>query len=304
MSYAVNVVADSVGPNRHRLTTFEMTYPLIIHSELMTHRMLSRCVASNRAIPVARMIEAVMRHPFIPEHWPKNQRGMQATEFVTNDYEKAAIVARWLKARNAAVEHATALSDEYEVHKQITNRLLAPFLWTTAVVTATHWANFFNLRCHPAAQPEMRTLADMMQRAYLESTPRELAEGDWHAPYAGDEVPGDCMRGPDGCDKPEHLWVPMVSAGRCAGVSYLRHGEEKNGADAYNLAVRLTEDGHWSPLEHPAQAMSKDWHQWSGNFFGWFQFRKMFHRENRLIFRPNHPALLGTGRDRVVVNPS
>lgn len=305
MSYAVKVVADSIGPNRIRLTTFEATYPLIIHNELLTHRMLARNTASNRAIPVERMLRAVEDDPFIPERWPRNQKGMQNEEWLEG-LEAEQALEQWMVARAHALIQARSLLN-LGVHKQITNRLLAPWLYTTAVLTATHWANFFNLRCHPAAQPEMKKLADMIQRAYLESTPRELAEGDWHAPYAGGEVSGDCERatdGCDGCDRPEHLWVPMVSAGRCAGVSYLRQGEEKNGADAYNLALKLTGDGHWSPLEHQAQAMARDWYQWSGNFYGWFQFRKMFHRENQLIFRPNHPALIGTGYDRVVVNQS
>jgi hypothetical protein len=308
MGYAVRVVADSVGPNRVRLTTVEMTYPLIIHNELMTHRMFSRNTASNRAIPVERMIAAVEQDPFVPARWPKNQKGMQAQEWLEGVAEAEAEAA-WYAARDAAVAQAHAML-AVGVHKQITNRLLAPWLYTTAVVTATHWANFFNLRCHPDAQPEMKALAYMVQRAYLESTPRQLEAGEWHTPYVEDTagLVGEPWLGAHyPSDREEFTrigWGLMVSAGRCAAVSYLRQGEQKGGAEAFDLAIRLTGPGHWSPFEHQARAMPKEFWQWSGNFFGWVQFRKLFARENQLVFLPNHPGLIGTGHDTPVVNPS
>jgi len=36
---------------------------------------------------------------------------------------------------------------EAGVHKQNANRLLAPFAWTTCILTGTEWENFFELRC-------------------------------------------------------------------------------------------------------------------------------------------------------------
>jgi nitroreductase len=71
------------------------------------------------------------------------------------------------------------------VHKQVVNRLIEPFLHTTVLVTATARAyrHFFALRCHPAAQPEMRRAAEAMRAAYDASTPRPLEYGEWHTPY-------------------------------------------------------------------------------------------------------------------------
>ena len=298
MAYEAKVVCDSKGPNGIRLVTFECTYPLIIHNEVMTHRMLSRNTASNRAIPVERMIEAVMEDPFIPEQWPMNQKGMQADRMIPGNTVMALPMRQeWLVARNGAVTQARQLLD-LGVHKQITNRLLAPWLWTTAILTATHWANFFNLRCHPASQPEMKRLADMMQLAYYDSTPQALEDGEWHAPYAEDDMARKIVpRGP--VSEPPALFTEtgysiMASVGRCAGVSYLRHGERKSGADAVDLAMRLAQAGHWSPFEHQAQAMPKDRFDWCGNFFGWKQFRKAYAgQENQLIFRPNLAATEG-----------
>lgn len=46
MSYKCEIVADSVMPQGHRLTTYLITYPRIIHAEMMTHRMFSRNASS------------------------------------------------------------------------------------------------------------------------------------------------------------------------------------------------------------------------------------------------------------------
>ena len=33
------IIADSISPQGHRITTYLLTYPRFIHGELMTHRM-------------------------------------------------------------------------------------------------------------------------------------------------------------------------------------------------------------------------------------------------------------------------
>jgi len=78
MTISAEVIADSISPDGVRITTFELEYPRFIHAELMTHRAFSRNAASSRAIPVARMIELVKENPAMPNHWGKNQPGMQA----------------------------------------------------------------------------------------------------------------------------------------------------------------------------------------------------------------------------------
>jgi thymidylate synthase ThyX len=281
---SAKVVADSLGPNGVRLTTIEATYPLIVHNELMTHRMLSRNTASNRAIPVARMLESVQHTPFIPRRWPRNTRGMQESGWLDDEAEITAARREWLRARDAAIVHADGLM-QLGVHKQITNRLLGPFLYTTAVVSATEWANFFALRVHPMAQPEMRLLAERMYEAYSASRPRRLAAGQWHTPYVDELADGafDEIILDNDAERAQHVrWCCLVSVGRCAGVSYLRQGDAKDAADAFALAVRLSENrpGHWSPFEHVAQAQPPGVLGWSGNFRGWKQLRKMYADEN------------------------
>ena len=38
---SAEIVADSMSPQGHRITTFLLTYPRFIHGELMTHRLFS-----------------------------------------------------------------------------------------------------------------------------------------------------------------------------------------------------------------------------------------------------------------------
>jgi len=261
MGYAAKIVADSIGPNAIRLTTMEVTFPRIVLAEFNTHRMFSRNSASSRAIPVDKMIRRVIDDPFIPAKWPQNQKGMQATEYLTGDDALMAERA-WLLARNSATEHASRLL-ELGVHKQIANRLLEPFLWHTVIVTATEWSNFFALRCHPDAQPEIQAVAYMMQELYSTEEPTQLQPGDWHLPYIREEERDS-----------EEFDLRLVSVGRCARVSYLTHDGVRDPAQDVGLCERLRSSGHWSPFEHVAMCRNAGDLSQSGNFKGWDQFRK------------------------------
>ena len=71
------IIAHSVSPQGKEIITFELEYPRIIHSELMTHRLFSRNAASSRAIPVKTLIEMVRQDPAMPVRFGANQPGMQ-----------------------------------------------------------------------------------------------------------------------------------------------------------------------------------------------------------------------------------
>src|SRR5262245_7021748 len=163
MGYECRIEADSISPAGHRLVTWVVKYPRIIHSELLTHRMFSRNSSSSRAIPVERLIKKVADEPFVPQQWAKNQKGMQAGEEF-DKHTSSDLDMMWLFACAQALRHAKELAD-LGVHKQWVNRLLEPWTWIDVVITATHWNNFFALRCHPAAQPEIRTIAEMMRES-------------------------------------------------------------------------------------------------------------------------------------------
>lgn len=284
MTYSARVLADSVAPNGKRLTTFEVVMPKFVQAELNTHRMLSRNSASSRAIPIEKFIEQVKKNPVLPVWWGKNQSGMQAREELS-DNETAQDLhdvfgwlpdipaprdrARneWLSARDNAVESAQWLS-EIGLHKQIVNRLLEPWIFTTVIVSATEWDNFFKLRCHPDAQPELRHVAVMMRDAREASTPVKMHhESDRrHLPLISAEEQAEMRFAgfslTDICD---------VSVGRCARVSYLTHDGKRDWQADISLAKKLAESGHWSPFEHVAAPRAAAVR--IGNFIGWEQYR-------------------------------
>lgn len=269
MPFHAEVLADSIAPCGKRLTTFEITYPRMVHSELMTHRQLSRNSASSRAIPTKKMLAAVIRNPAMPVRWGRNQSGMQAHHDLTGTDRKIAI-RLWLTARWFAVCFAW-LMHKLGVHKQIVNRLLEPWMWITVIVSATEWMNFFALRDHPDAQPEIARIAHLMREAYNASQPDVLNAGEWHTPMV-DADEASWLR-------ERNLDPRAVSVGRCARVSYLTHHGTRDPYEDVKLHNKLksSNPGHWSPFEHVAQALSTPIH--SGNYVGFAQYRKEFPNE-------------------------
>jgi len=246
----------------------QVSFPRIVLAEWNTHRQFSRNSASSRAIPVEKMIERVESDPFIPKKFPKNQKGMQADDFLTGDEAESAKEA-WLDALGKAVQSAKSLL-RLNVHKQITNRLLEPFMWHTVVVTSTEWSNFFAQRCDKDAQPEIQTIAYMIQDLYNSGIPNQVSLGKWHTPYILSEEVGTL---PDD-------YLTKISVARCARVSYLTQEGIRDIKKDLELFNRLTTGNHWSPFEHVATP-DTDARCTSGNFRGWYQFRKQFPQECR-----------------------
>lgn len=280
-----NVVQDSYS-NGVRITTLELEYPRFIHAEVLTHRQLSRNSASSRAVPVDDMLALVHANPAEPVWWGKTQSGMQAWEEID---DPSVAEAYWNAARYSALDYAETLKD-LNLHKQIVNRITEPFQMIRVVVTATEFSNFFELRDHEDAQPEIRALAKAMGRAMQESKPMKLLPGDWHVPYVtrtqdaagqvfyGDEVVLD------------RASAKLVSASCCAQVSYRR--ADKSLEKAERIAQRLLQARPWhaSPFEHQATPMRggsfldiqqgvthMDTHNtlWSANFRKWVQHRQL-----------------------------
>lgn len=266
--FTCKILADSINLVGDRLTTFEITLPRIILAEFNTHRMLSRNSASSRAIPVEKMMKRVEEDPFFPVYWGKNQKGMQATQELTPG-EIVEAKQEWLKARDFALSQAKKLLD-LGVHKQITNRIIEPWMWHTVITSATEWQNFFNLRTHKDAQPEIQVIAKMMKEAYDISFPRTLITGEWHLPLIDwdDVVEGEVT---------DAEW-PEVSSGKCARVSYLTHDGKRDPKADLDLCRKLTEAGHMSPMEHAAMALGSS--ERLGNFTGFKQYRKFIVNED------------------------
>jgi thymidylate synthase ThyX len=244
--FKARVICDSAWADS-RLTTMELTYPRIVHSEFMTHRRFSRNAASSRAIPIRKMIRDVEETPFVPIHWGAAQRGMQAYQEISPEKQEDAKQG-WLIARDDAVKAAWMLND-FGLHKQIVNRLLEPFQWMTVVCSGCEpaWANFFDLRCHEAAEPHMQLLANMARREYEAGTPTELGLHDWHLPYIQHQD----------MEMMSNMQLAKVSAARCARVSYLTHDGRRDVSEDLALYERLVGQNpkHASALEHTARAM-------------------------------------------------
>jgi len=162
MKISAKIVADSISPKNHRITTLECILPRIIWAEMLTHRMFSRNAASSRAIPNAKLIQSVIDEPFIPIAWQKKHAGMQGSAYIEDQGYIDLITAEYLKTRDYAIETAQALSkgitlsrgidhqeiiEGTQVTKQLANRLLEPFQYYKVLITATEWENFFELRC-------------------------------------------------------------------------------------------------------------------------------------------------------------
>ena len=97
------IVAHSLSPQGDELISILCTFPRIILAEVNTHRMLSKNTSSSRAIPFSKMIEAVQENPFIPIAWQKEHKGMQGSEYITDNHLMESAELCWLLARDEAV---------------------------------------------------------------------------------------------------------------------------------------------------------------------------------------------------------
>jgi hypothetical protein len=262
-----HIVCDSVGPDGVRLTTMEVVLHRFVLSEFNTHRQFSRNSASSRAIPAERQLAAFADHPAFPVEWPAERAGMQGGGALADeDLADARALFEDVHAYTV-VRVASYLEDhpdkERRLHKSLVNRLLEWAQFHTVVVSATDWQGFWEQRCSPLAQPEIRVAAEAMRAAYDASTPVELDADGWHTPYV----------------RPDEVDLPLetrkrISAARCARVSYLTHDGRRDLSADEQLYERLVtaDPPHWSPLEHVARPLAHG-EDPAGNFRGWRQLR-------------------------------
>ena len=205
MSISAKILARSSSPtaNGAELITFELEYPRIIHAELMTHRVFSRNAASSRAIPVNKSIELIENNMAFPEYWGKNRPGMSAKEECNTKLARMEFVGFgsdglpayepksygpeeiWEELGNICIEYAQWYADT-GYHKQIVNRILETFSHIKVIVTSSEYDNWYELRNHADAQPEIRILAQAMLDELENTKVTELQIGSWHLPYYRD----------------------------------------------------------------------------------------------------------------------
>lgn len=250
MEITAKVLCDTLPAmsDRERLTTFVCTVPKFLLQELNTHRTLCKNAASSRAIPVSKMRD---KATYTPQFWPKNVKGMQAGPSVDED---TARVARglWDSARKNALDTAEQLA-ALGIHKEVTNRLLEPFLMVPWVVTGTGtwYRHFFSLRCKADADNAMGYLAYLMARAYVDSVP---SANEDHLPFYNGMTDGDLA------------WDEkiLVLAARAARISYANFEGKTDIQDDLRLGNALWDNGHHSPFEHCAFPLSDCYKECSG----------------------------------------
>ena len=334
--FRCEIIADSENPQGDRLTSFLVTYPRIVHAEMLRHRMFSRNVASSRAIPFKKMVKDVEENPFIPIAWQKDHKGMQGSEYIDSDklynwgeihsiiknkflvnfeedksqmsklfdtyviplYNTSSpmtIVDWWLKIKDLMIGCAIVLYG-FGATKQLCNRLLEPFMWTTELVSGTEWENFFELRCPKyyykpegiyfkskkdwlkyfeycfgELPPEPIPIIEWLQinQSQAEIHIQKIAEMMWDA--YNESEPKKLERGQwhipfsdnldyDSKEVDVKYYELRICTARAARLSYTTLGDNPKidyKADI-KLHDRLLKSEHWSPFEHCARAMTKE----------------------------------------------
>ena len=281
-----NIKAEIVAHSRNvetgdELITYRLTYPRIILAQLNTYKSVTKITASSRAQPFNKVVEVIEKDPFIPMAYQRTHKGMQGTEYFTDEEEIRQRDLEWLTARDKAVEQAKKLT-ELEVTKQLTNRLLEPYMWVSQLVTGTResFEHLFNQRCPEYevngvkgrskkemglnltdeewllsnkghAEIHFMDLAEKMYDALTLSKPKELKPGELHVPYLDTPLMTPDLFSED---------VIKYSCGLTAHTSYttIGDGTKMTIEKARGLFDHCLENGHYSVFEMIGKAMSKD----------------------------------------------
>ena len=306
----VEIVADSANSFGDRLTSLVLTYPRIIHSEMMTHRMFSRNASSSRAVPVDKMIKAVRENTFCPFEFQKSHKGMQGSEYFTGA-DRQECINLWLESAELALQQAEKMKAK-GISKQIINRILEPYQYYTVLITGSieGWQNFFNLRCpsykligldeenvksrkewlekiqfssalHPSMYPKTDVEWLQINKGQAEIHIMDLSEKIYDA--VNESTPRQLQAG--------EWHIPMISdsgslklstndqiklsVGRAANTSYTVVGDGKKLTleQAVRIHDKCKELNHSSVFEHCARAMSDE--EWQEFYKGRLYRNKM-----------------------------
>jgi thymidylate synthase ThyX len=306
----VKIVADSYNPYfNKRLTSYEVDYHRFFHSELLTHRCISRNSSSSRAIPTKTIANNTLENTAYPIYWGTNKSGMTAgDELPVDKIEDAREI--WRELSEFSVVKTLELH-ELGLHKQHANRPLEPYQYIKVLITMTEDDNFFKLRNHKNAQPEFDELTKCILQAKRRSTPIILNDGDWHLPYIhrrwvakktkhGYTV--DILVYTDADDNELSIENAITISASCsAQTSYRKHDTSIEKAEDIFEKLIYSDPSHDSPIEHQAMCfrgwgiqkpltnikfLPSTWQNgithvdrlgnfWSANFNGFIQYRKM-----------------------------
>lgn len=252
------VLADSRG-RYSRVTTLLLQYPRFIHAQVMTYRAWARNSESTRARGPERFLAETLEDPFVPDLWPKEQRGMQPAGY----YEDPEEDRLWREECRATCEKARERIAR-GVHHEIAMRPVEAFMWHRLIVTSDTWDNMLHQRLDPHAQRQFQLLATEIREALAASTPVELKPGEWHIPFDDVSLTEPHSKEPD-------KRRIMRSVGRCARLSYANHDGNYSADADFELGMKCVRNGHLTPAEH--QLKRDPWGE--GHFPGWTKLREL-----------------------------
>lgn len=256
------LIASSINEYGDWVRTFSVKGHLMILPESNTHRTDSKSIQSGRAVPTVTLRERMLNDIAYPVYYGRNRKGMSAAEECL-EYVRHPFTGEMLRPDQAWMAMAQTMAawseslTEAGWHKQLSNRPMSPFLYYHGTITATERDNYYGLRRHGDAQPEIRALADAMWEAEQSAlAPRVLKPGEWHTPWIEEQdhdmVSAFILRH----DLPSHshvMLINLVSAARCARSSYSTFdGRRSTVENDLRLCIDLIRSRpiHASPFEH------------------------------------------------------
>lgn len=301
MTVDVKLLQHSYSPDGISMYSFEVEIPRIILAEWNTHGMLNTNAQSSRAVPTKKLIEEVRRNPYMPSHWGKNQKGMQAYEECNEPVKGDSREAFW----DICVQTNCVFAEAFEeagYHKQIVNRVIEPYSHTKLVVSGTEWNNFFNLRIHKDAEPNIREMAIKIYEVTRSSAGVRLYNGEWHLPYISMYRQKGHMRYVFDNQYVSLSDAIRISLACVAQVSYRSlnthpaaidriynslfpsNGEPIHGSPAQHLATPFKEAQCKEDWQEGETHRDRDGYSWSAQLRGWCQYRKLIPNENVATF--------------------
>jgi len=298
MTIKVKLLQKSLGPYSDAyMGTFELVYPRMIHSEVLTHKQPSRNCASSRAIPIESMLKEIENDIAVPVHWGKNQAGMQAGEEL-NGEALDLVQHYWKLSAKEAIKYSRRLA-ETGVHKQVANRVTEPYQHMKTVMSATDWNNCFYLRNSKDADPTIAMLFKQMQELWEKYDEDcifdALDVGEYHTPYVQGYQDGLIWKYKDlDGNVLTTQQAIKISSSCCAQSSFRKNDQSSEKAELVYKRLVDSKPVHASPFEHVASPMKQysnpfDASQWepgithvnrkgelfSGNLRGWVQHRQL-----------------------------
>lgn len=294
MAYEAFVLADSINSKGCRLTTFQATYPRIVHAEMMTHRVCSRNSASTRAISVIAQLTNLLKEFFEPQRFGINQKGMQSAEFLSGPKEVEA-KAIWEAGRDRALTTflelilGRAMMIDllgYDPTREFVSANMLRGKQREIEAMIPSMVDGFKLK-DPSELNIHKQLAARGLEAYMWHTivlsateyANFFALRDHGAAQGEIQLIAHMMRKAYETSVPKKLkfgeWhLPLVdegefndlqtsieaSVGRAASTSYGRQDVHKTAEDEHRRYTDLLSSHHMSPFEHQATPFSED--QW------------------------------------------